>query len=48
MKKNYINPRTGIRPLSVEKQFLASQKSGATGADVSFENESDFDSYFNN
>ncbi len=48
MKKNYINPRTDIHPLSVEKQFLASQKSVATGANVSFDNESDFDSYFNN
>lgn len=48
MKKNYINPKTGTRQLSLEKQFLASQQSEATGANVTFDTESDFDSFFNN
>ena len=43
-----MKPETGIRRMSVEKQFLASQQSGASGQNVTFENESDFDAYFNN
>lgn len=48
MKKNYIHPETDMRRMSVEKQFLASQQSGASGPNVTFDNESDFDAFFNN
>lgn len=48
MKMNYIKPETDNLPLSVDHNFLATQQSEASGPNISFENESDFDSYFNN
>ena len=48
MKKDYIKPKTDERLLSVEQHFLATQQSGASGENVTFDNESDFDAYFNN
>ena len=48
MKKNYIQPETDIRRTSVDRNFLATQQSEASGENVTFETESDFDSFFNN
>ena len=48
MKMNYIKPETDTRRTSVDLNFLATQQSEASGPNISFENESDFDSYFNN
>lgn len=44
MRKPYISPITDIEVIYLELNLLASQN--ATGANVIFESESDFDSLF--
>ena len=48
MKMNYIKPETDNLHLSVDHNFLASKQAGASGQDVTFQDEADFDDFFNN
>ena len=48
MSKNYIHPEMDFQELSVDRSFLASQQSKATRPNITYENESDFDSFFGN
>ena len=47
-KKNYTAPEVEILHLQIEGAVLSGSGTGTgTGADITFENESDFDSFFN-
>lgn len=46
MKKKYIYPQTCWESVIPEYVLAASDNYDATGADVSFDTESDFDSFF--
>ena len=48
-KQTYITPEVEILHLQIEGAVLSGSGTGTgTGADMIFENESDFDSFFNN
>ena len=47
MKKIYYQPVTNNLPLFVDQSFLASIQVGASGQDVTFQDEADFDDFFN-
>lgn len=47
-KKTYTAPEVEILHLQIEGAVLSGSGTGfGTGADITFENESDFDSFFN-
>lgn len=48
MKKAYLVPQTEIVKVAVEQILMGSYDGNATGANVTFQEEKDFDTFFGN
>lgn len=46
MKKSYFEPTTEMVKVAVDQILMGSYDGTATGANVSFQDESDFDTFF--